>query len=273
MSITPQTKASRNEPIGVFDSGVGGLSVLSHIRKLLPAEDLIYVADSDHLPYGDKGADYVRERSVAITEFLIRQGAKAIVVACNTATAAAVSTLRHAFKLPIIGMEPGLKPGITQSRNGKIAILATEGTLGSEKFQGLMNRHGNGATVLIQPCPGWVELVEQQYPSHENPQTIINEQLSPLLERGVDTLVLGCTHYPFLIADIEKTVSGQAAIIDTGLAVAKQLKKRLAAEGLLNEPRHSGREQFWSSASGGKTERLISRLWGSSCKVKPLPKH
>ena len=261
---------SSSAPIGIFDSGVGGLSVLHHIRRLLPQEALLYVADNGHLPYGNKRPDYVQRRSLLISEFLIRQGAKAIVVACNTATAAAIALLRQRYDLPIIGMEPGVKPGIEQSRTGKVAILATAGTLGSAKFQDLMQRHGNGAQVAVQPCPGWVELVETQADASTVRQTL-QPQLGPLMNQGVDTLVLGCTHYPFLIQAIRDLVGADIQIIDTGLAVARQLNRRLAASDLHNADGQPGNERFWCSGPPIATTGLISRLWGKPVRIETLP--
>ncbi len=258
------------DPIGIFDSGIGGLSVLSHIRQLLPMEDLYYVADNGHLPYGNKNPNLVKQRSLAITEFLIRQGVKAIVVACNTATAAAISLLRQRFDLPIIGMEPGVKPGIEKSRVGKVAILATEGTLGSEKFQALLDRHGSAALVLVQPCHGWVELVEAQADQTTSRRTI-EPQILPLMAQGIDTLVLGCTHYPFLTQAIQEITGEGMQIIDTGLAVARQLNRRLAAADLHKTTAAPGIERFWSSGPAAPTAQLISRLWGKPCKIEPLP--
>jgi len=260
-----------SQPIGIFDSGIGGLSVLEHIRELLPEDDLLYVADNQHLPYGNKSTDFVKQRSVTITEFLLQQGVKSIVVACNTATAAAIATLRQHFTLPIIGMEPGLKPGIQQSRNGQIAILATEGTLGSDKFQSLMQRHRGDADVLIHPCHGWVELVESQQPDTQEIQAAVEKQILPLLRNSVDTLVLGCTHYPFLKNVITAIAGEKIQIIDTGPAVARHLQRRLTAEGLLNGKGRPGREYFWSSATDGRLENVVSRLRGKSCQVLRLP--
>jgi glutamate racemase len=263
-------KPSSAAPIGIFDSGVGGLSVLHHIRRLLPMEDLLYVADNGHLPYGNKTQEMVQGRALVISEFLIRQGAKAIVVACNTATAAAVLLLRQRYALPIIGMEPGVKPGIEQSRAGKVAILATEGTLGSAKFQALLQRHSNRAEVRVQPCPGWVELVETQADAGAIRQTL-EPQLKPLLIQGIDTLVLGCTHYPFLSDAIQKLAGGDIQIIDTGLAVARQLERRLAEANLLKTDAQPGIERFWCSAPSINTTQLFSRLWGKAVKIEPLP--
>ncbi|MEN8178680.1 MAG: glutamate racemase [Pseudomonadota bacterium] len=262
---------SSTKPIGIFDSGIGGLSVLSHIRECMPAEDLIYVSDTRHLPYGTKSPSHVKKRSLLITEFLIEQGVKSVVVACNTATAASITTLRNQFNIPIIGMEPGVKPGIENSSNGKVAILATDGTLGSLKFQELMQRFSGHTTIVIQPCHGWVELVEEQYSDDSDLDSVIREQLHPLMEQGVDTLVLGCTHYPFLRQHIDRIAGGKAHIIDTGEAVAKQLKRRLAAQDLLNLTPHTGTEQFWSSAPSPTTERIVSRLLDKPCVLNQLP--
>ncbi|MBA1444239.1 MAG: glutamate racemase [Chromatiales bacterium] len=259
-------------PIGIFDSGIGGLSVLSHIHELMPTEDLLYVADSGHLPYGSKTSEYVVQRAIAITRFLVeQQGAKAVVVACNTATAAAVSLLRSKFPIPIIGMEPGVKPGIKESRSGVVVILATEGTLGSEKFRALLDQHGNGAEVIVQPCHGWVEQVELA--EHDSPETrrMVADQIKPLLKRGADTLVLGCTHYPFLRETIGTYAGEGIQVIDTGLAVAQELRRRLRSNNLLGMAKTDGNTQFWSSGSPERTGRLISRLWGDPSQVNPLP--
>ncbi|QYZ64848.1 MAG: glutamate racemase [Gammaproteobacteria bacterium (ex Lamellibrachia satsuma)] len=261
-----------SQPIGIFDSGVGGLSVLSHIHELMPTEDLLYVADSEHLPYGSKTSEYVVQRAIAITRFLVeQQGAKAIVIACNTATAAAVSLLRSEFPIPIIGMEPGVKPGIKESRSGVVAILATEGTLGSEKFQSLLEQHGNGAEVIVQPCNGWVEQVE--HGEHDSPETrqMVANQIEPLLKRGADTLVLGCTHYPFLRETIGTYAGKETQVIDTGLAVAQELRRRLRSKNLLGMAKTGGNTQFWTSGPPEQTGRLISRLWGDPNRVNPLP--
>jgi len=257
-------------PIGIFDSGVGGLSVLHHIRRLLPTEDLLYVADTGHLPYGNRHPEYVQERALAISDFLIRRGVKAIVVACNTATAAAIVPLRQRYHLPIIGMEPGLKPGIAQSRTGKVAILATAGTLGSTRFHELMQRHGNGAEVLVHPCPGWVELVERQADA-ATIRRALEPELGPLLAQGIDTLVLGCTHYPFLSAAIRNLAGPRVEIVDTGLAVARQLDRRLNAADLHKAGGQPGSERFWCSGPLEPSTRLISRLWGKPVRIEPLP--
>lgn len=257
--------------IGVFDSGIGGLSVLRHIREILPGEKLFYVADRGHIPYGNKHNDYIISRSIFITEFLLELKVKAIVVACNTATAAAVSTLRSRYDIPIIGMEPGVKPAIQHSRNGLIGILATERTLGSGKFKGLVEQHANGAELFIQPCHGWVEHIESQDIDDPRSLKLVLDTLAPLLEKHVDTLVLGCTHYPFLEKTIRQAVGEEVTIIDTGYAVASHLKRRLHEEGLLNVTSRKGEEHFWCTGPIDEMQRLVGKFWGNASTVMPLP--
>ncbi len=260
-----------NLPIGVFDSGIGGLTVLRHIRELMPAESIVYVADRGHLPYGDKSPDYIRERSDSICAFLLAQPVKAIVVACNTATAAAVHSLRERLTVPIIGMEPGVKPGILRSRNGIVGILATEGTLGSGKFRMLLERHANGSDVFIKPCHGWVEHIETGDQNAALTDSLIRETVAPLLDKGIDTLVLGCTHYPFLLDNIRQAVGEEILIIDTGLAVASHLRRRLQELDLLCEGDTPGSERFWCSGPTGEMERLLKRLWRADATADALP--
>jgi glutamate racemase len=259
------------QPIGIFDSGIGGLSVLRHIRELLPAEDLIYVSDRAHLPYGNKTSHFILGRSEYIVEFLVRQRVKAVVIACNTATAVAVAHLRQRHSLPIIGMEPGVKPAIARSRNGLIGVLATEGTLASGKFQNLVEQHANGADIFYSPCHGWVEAIEYNGANHGKTVELVEKALTPVLEKGVDTLVLGCTHYPFLKDTIEKLAGLSIAIIDTGEAVAVQLCRRLSEEDLLSPRSESGNVTYWCSAPPGKTQALIAKIQGQPCIVNRLP--
>ena len=268
-------------PIGVFDSGVGGISVLHEIRRLLPAADLVYVADSGHCPYGSKSEAEIRMRSRAITEFLVEsQHAEAIVVACNTATAAAIKALRETFaNVPIVGMEPALKPAAAATRSGVVGVLATGATLGGERFAGLAARFSDGIELLTQACPGLVEQVERG--DLEGPQThqLLREYVDPLLARGADTLVLGCTHYPFLRPVLRELVGPAVTILDTGAAVARQLARVTAieaapastSEGSAPEARACGRGQttFWSSDV--RVAPVIARLWGAPVGVAPLP--
>ncbi len=261
-----------NLPIGIFDSGIGGLTVLRHIRDQLPSEDLIFVADRGHLPYGDKTNAFIRSRAIAICEFLLAKKVKAIVVACNTATAAAIHALRERYDLPIVGMEPGVKPAIQLSKSGNIGILATEGTLGSGKFKILLERHANGSDLFIKPCHGWVEHIEAGDQQDWLTLSIIKETLAPLLAKGIDTLVLGCTHYPFLIESIRKAVGDEIRIVDTGMAVASHLRHRLNATDLLCDASTWGDETFWCSGSLDEMRVLLTKLWRQdAAKPNALP--
>lgn len=218
---------STYSPIGVFDSGVGGLSVVQHIRATLPAEDVLYVADSANVPYGEKSPEWIRERSRQIVRYLIDQGAKAIVVACNTATAAAVEQLREEFDLPIVAMEPAVKPAAEATRSGVIGVLATAGTLESERYATLLQRHGSKVRVLERICHHWVEQVESGELEGEAVEQMVRADVIPLLDAGADTLVLGCTHFSYLRPTIEAVVGDKARIIDPAPAVARQLASSL----------------------------------------------
>ena len=226
---------NRKDPIGVFDSGIGGLSVLLHIRRLLLGEDLIYLADNRYVPYGDKGDAFVRWRSAEIVIRFIDEGAKAIVVACNTATAAAVDDLRRRFELPIVAMEPAVKPAAAGSRSDVIAVLATAGTLGSERYAALKDRHGRDVRVIERACHHWVELVERGELDGNEARARVREELQPLLAAGADALVLGCTHFPFLLPLIQEQAGARATVIDPAPAVACELQRRLRELELSND--------------------------------------
>ena len=264
-------KILRNQPIGVFDSGVGGLSVFRRIRADLPRETLLYVADSGHAPYGNKPADFVARRAFAITEFLLDQGAKAVVVACNTATAAAITRLRAHFNIPIIGIEPALKPAVAETRSGVVGILATSNTVRSDKFAHLLDQHGHRARVMVQPCPGLAECVEHGELSGPHPHALLERYLEPLLAAGADTLVLGCTHYPFLTPLIQRLAGPEVTIIDPSPAVARQLHRRLETAELLADGRAAGGECYFTSGISERTSQLASRLLGHPVVVDALP--
>ncbi len=260
-----------NAPIGVFDSGIGGLSVLHEIRALLPHEHLIYIADSRHMPYGSKAQPFIQARALRLTEFLCQQQAKAIVVACNTATAAAAELLRGRITLPVIGMEPAVKPAAAASRNGHIGVLATEGTLKSARFAALLSRFADGLTVQTQPCHGLVELVERGQEDSAAAHMLLKRYLAPLLHAGVDTIILGCTHYPFLRPLITEIVGPDIALIDTGAAVARHLRHRLDQQGLLAPHAQQGQTAFWTSGDTAQLQPIIARLWPEPVSVQALP--
>ena len=270
MTIISEFMATSSATIGVFDSGVGGLSVLHHIRRTLPEARLIYVADSAHVPYGDKPATYIEQRSHALTRFLISQGADAIVIACNTATAAAAASLRAQFSLPIIGMEPAVKPAVAVSKSGVVGVLATTGTLASARFAALLERYGEEVTIITQSCPGLVEQVEQGDLSSAKTRELIARYTAPLLAQGADTLILGCTHYPFLAALIREVVGAKITLVDTGAAVARQLQHRLPIE-LGSAVGRAGSVQLYSSGNLAHTRTTIAALWPDSLDLQALP--
>jgi glutamate racemase len=258
-------------PVGVFDSGVGGLSVLREIRRELPGEHLLYVADSAHAPYGDKPAELIEARAIAIIEFLVSQRVKAIVVACNTATGVAIQMLRAKFSLPIIAMEPAVKPAVTHTKSGVIAVLATSRTIASDNFAKLHERFGANVQILMQACPGLVEQVEAGDLSGKKTRSLIEQYIAPLLARGADTIVLGCTHYPFLAALIREISGPEVAIIDPSAAIARELRRRLESASLLSTGDRAGSEQFWSSAQSDTTRAVISQLWEADVDLLYLP--
>lgn len=249
------------QPIGVFDSGVGGLSVLREIHRALPAESLLYVADSGFVPYGEKPPELIIERSQRIAGFLLEQGAKALVVACNTATAAAVASLRASYQVPIIGMEPAVKPATLASRSGVVGVLATTGTLRSARFAALLDRFAGSVTVLTQPCPGLVECIERGELDSEQLTSLLADYTQPLLDAGCDTLILGCTHYPFLRPALERLLPADIQLVDTGAAVARQLQCKLD-EFDLRARGVSGPTQFWSSGNAQRLQDVLPVLWG-----------
>jgi glutamate racemase len=251
-----------DQAIGVFDSGVGGLSVLREIRRELPFENLLYIADSRYAPYGDRPASFVRQRAQAIVASLIDQGAKAIVVACNTATAVAVEALRSTVTLPIVAIEPAVKPAAASTRSGVVGVLATTNTLASVKFATLVDQYAAGATVLTQACPGLVEQVESGALDDAAARALVERYVDPLLEEGVDTLVLGCTHFPFLTSVIQEVAGPNVAVIDPAVAVARELRRRLETAALLSESKEPGSEMFWTSGSVEEIAPVMSRLWG-----------
>ena len=254
-------------PIAVFDSGVGGISVLKHIRRLLPNEHLLYVADSIHAPYGNKSATEIQARCFAIAEFLIAKDAKALVVACNTATAAAIDQMRAKYRLPIIGMEPAVKPAAAASSSGIIGVLATTGTLQSAQFAALLESYGRNVEIVTQACVGLVECVERGELSHNSTRALVKQYCKPLLDQGADSIVLGCTHYPFLKPLIQEVVGEGVVLIDTGAAVANQLKSRLFEHGLLAANHQIASVNFWSNSPSANPEQVITQLWGESVKV------
>jgi len=255
------------QAIGLFDSGIGGLTVLDCVQEILPAENLIYMADSAHAPYGDKTVEYICERSQHICDLLIDREVKAIVIACNTATAAAASFLREQYTLPIIAMEPGVKPALALSISGVIGVLATVETAHSKQLDDLVKRYAGEQQVLIQACPGLVELIEAGESNSEKTRELLKYYLQPLLDAGVDTLVLGCSHYPLIHSQIQALVGEKIQLVETGAPVARELQRRLEKNNLLNNAANPGQIQVLSSAPSAQLEMLFEQI--TSLKVLP----
>jgi len=258
-------------PIGVFDSGVGGLSVLREIRRALPSDDLLYVADSGFAPYGDQAAEYIQERSRIVAEYLVGQRVRAIVVACNTATVVAVERLRSWCPVPVVAMEPAIKPAVGITRSGVVGVLATSQTLASPSVARLRGLYGAGAEILLQACPGLVEQIEKGEVTSEGTRAMARGYLEPLLAKGADTLVLGCSHYAFVHELIQEIAGPEVAIIDPSGAIARELVRRLGAGGAPEESARSGDERFVSSGDLMQASRVISKLWGREVEVQVLP--
>ncbi|MGV8918737.1 MAG: glutamate racemase [Pseudomonas sp.] len=255
-------------PIGVFDSGVGGLSVLNEIRSLMPHESLLYVADCGNIPYGEKTPEFIRQRCAVMAEFFHQQGAKALVLACNTATVAAVADLRERYPdWPIVGMEPAVKPAAAATRSGVVGVLATTGTLQSAKFAALLDRFAIDVQVVTQPCPGLVELIETGDLVSPAIRTLLRGYVEPLLAAGCDTIILGCTHYPFLKPLLHEMAPDSISLIDTGGAVARQLQRLLFQCDLLaGGPALDTR--FWTSGDVENFRNILPLLWQKSGSVR-----
>ncbi|WP_433898495.1 glutamate racemase [Pseudomonas sp. PSE1(2024)] len=250
----------REAPIAVFDSGVGGLSVLAEIQRLLPNESLLYLGDCGHIPYGEKTPEFIRQRCSVMAGFFREQGAKALVIACNTATVAGVADLRRDFpEWPIVGMEPAVKPAAAATRSGVVGVLATTGTLQSAKFAALLDRFATDVRVITQPCPGLVERIESGDLHSAELRALLKHYVDPLLANGCDTIILGCTHYPFLKPMLKSMIPESISLIDTGAAVARQLQRLLAERDLLAEgPNRPVR--FWTSADPASLRKTLALL-------------
>lgn len=253
----------RAAPIGIFDSGVGGLSVLRAIRQHLPNEHLIFFADQQHVPYGPRPIDQVRELSEGITRFLLTQGAKLIVVACNTASAAALYHLRATFRdIPFVGMEPAVKPAAQSTHSGVVGVLATPATFQGALYASVLERFASGVQVLQDTCPGLVIQIEQGELDSPETRRILEKALHPMLAAGIDRVVMGCTHYPFVIPLIQEIVGPQVEVIDPAPAVARQAGRLLDAHNLHNLVSSPGRVRYLTSGETAQLQALLPTLVG-----------
>lgn len=257
--------------IGVFDSGVGGLSVLRAIRAALPHERLVYVADSGHAPYGDQSEDHITQRTLTVGNWLADQGVKGITIACNTATVVAAKTLREQTHLPVVAIEPAIKPAVAHTRTGVVGVLATRQTVQSSAVARLVDLYGADKRILLQACPGLAEQVERADLHSAETEALLRQFIAPLLAQGADTLVLGCTHYPFLRDTIQRLVGDQVTLLDPADAVARELARRLADGGCLTAETEQGAVQFFTSGNVAHAQAVMSHLWDAPLTVRPLP--
>jgi len=248
--------------------------VLREIRARLPHEPLLYIADSAHVPYGNKTPAFIIERSRTLGRFLLERGAKVLVMACNTATAAAATALRTEWPgIPIIGMEPAVKPAVTATRRGVVGVLATVGTLHSARFAALLDDFAREVRVIVQPAPGLPEAVERGALTTPETRELVVRHLRPLLDAGVDTIVLGCTHYPFLRPLIAEVAGPEVALIDTGAAVARQVERKLAERGLQHPPARVaglGATRFWTTGEVEDGQKVLGVLWDREAVMERL---
>jgi glutamate racemase len=258
-------------PIGIFDSGVGGLSVLRAVREVLPSESLIYLADQAHVPYGPRSLEQVRAFSEGITRYLLAQDAKLIVVACNTASAAALHHLRQVFpQVPFVGMEPAVKPAAEHTQSGVVGVLATPATFQGELFASVVERFANGVTVLQDTCPGLVMEVDAGHLDTPQVRAILVRALKPMLAQGIDTVVLGCTHFPFVIPTIESIVGPGVRVIDPAPAIARQVERLLETHGLRSPEKKANLVRYLTTGDPEKMESLLPGLIGGTAEVHKL---
>tara|TARA_B110000459_G_scaffold43678_1_gene48087 strand:+ start:8528 stop:9334 length:807 start_codon:yes stop_codon:yes gene_type:complete len=243
--VKNSTQHIANSPIGIFDSGLGGLSICKEIIELLPNESIVYLADSINVPYGEKSKEDIIQLSIKNTELLLELNCKVIIVACNTATTNAISILRERFDVPIIGIEPAIKPAALQTKTGKIGVLATEGTLKSELFLSTAEQFRDSLELIEIKGENLVRLIEAG--EMEKTKPLLIKYLLPMIEAGVDNIVLGCTHYPFLIPLIKEIVPDSIVIIDSGRAVAKQTQVILSSENILSNDSGIGERVFYTN--------------------------
>ncbi len=269
IKLTPMEKeVLSNHPIGVFDSGVGGLSVLRAVRAELPHEELIYVGDQAHVPYGSRSLKEVRQLSESVTRFLLAEGAKLIVVACNTASAAALRCLREKYpQTPFVGMEPAVKPAAEHTLTGKVGVLATPATFQGELYASVVERFAHGVEIYQDTCPGLVGQIETGRLATRKTRKILEQALLPMLSAGIDTVVLGCTHYPFVMPLIQEIVGADVRVIDPAPAVARQVRRVLEANSLLNNHDQDGDVRYLTSADPVKLGRLLPKLLGEAGEV------
>ena len=248
------------QPIGVIDSGFGGLSVLRELRRELPYERFVYIGDSAYCPYGPKPAEAIRDRVFALTDRLLAERAKLIVLACNSATIAAVEAARAHYPVPFTGMEPAVKPAAALTRSGVIAVLATEASAAGAKFHKLLDTHARGVRVITRPCPEFVELVEAADLDSPHAESLVRAVLRPMLAQGADALVLGCTHFPFLRPVIERVAGPDVRVVDSGAAVARRVHSLLEQDALLAPAASPGGVTLFTTGDAARWNQHLPAL-------------
>jgi glutamate racemase len=262
---------TKTSPIGIFDSGVGGISVLRAIRAQMPNESIIYFGDQGHIPYGPRSMEQIQNFSEAVTRFLLEQGVKIIVVACNAASAAALKYLRKKFPdIQIVGMEPAVKPAAEHTHTSKVGVLATPATFQGALYASVVERFAHGVELLQNTCPGLVQQIEQGNLNGAETRRILEDALLPMLEKNIDTVVLGCTHYPFVIPLVQEIVGDNVRVIDPAPAVARQTGRLLEAGGLRNESDARGEVKFYTSGDPDTLRSLLPRLLGEVGEVEKV---
>ena len=260
-----------NTPIGIFDSGVGGLSVLREIRIQIPSESVLYLADQGHVPYGPRGMEEVRRFSEEITRFLLDLGVKLIVVACNAASAAALRYLRQTFpQMSFVGMEPAVKPAAEYTHTGVVGVLATPATFQGALYASVVERFGSGVTILQDTCPGLVGQIEKGELDSPATREILEKALRPMLERGIDTVVLGCTHYPFVIPLVNQIVGPEVRVIDPAPAVVRQIVRLLNSLGIRGAGSAPGVLRFFTSGEAQRFSLQLPTLLGETGEVHQI---
>jgi glutamate racemase len=256
-------------PVGIFDSGVGGLSVAREIAHALPAEDLLYVADTAYCPYGDREVTEVRTRALAVGRYLQEAGAKLVVVACNTASGAALEDLRAALSVPVVGLEPAVKTAVARTRVGRVGVMATSGTLRSERFARLLRAHADGVRVVPQACPGLADLIEEGHLDGAVLSARLEALTQPLREAGVDIVVLGCTHYAFVEAPLQRVLGSTVTLVDSAPAIARRTA-HLLAEGRTARARGDGGFEVLTTGDPAKVGPVVERLWGAPVRIRSV---
>jgi glutamate racemase len=255
--------------VGVFDSGLGGLSVMRELRSQLPAQPVIYLGDQFHVPYGVRALEEVKQFSIEVTNFLSAKDARLIVVACNTASVAALKSLRELFPaIPFVGMEPAVKPAAEQTRSGVVGVLATYATFQGALYASVVERFAKGVTVLQSPCPGLVAEIEKGNLDGEETRAILKHELDPMLSQGIDTVVMGCTHYPFVIPLIKEIVGPNVRVIDPAPAVARQTARLLKEHGWLAEGTSKAEVDYYTTADTQGMTHLLPILIGERAEAK-----